>query len=168
VGFAEPQSWPFEFKPDVGCALAHAPAAGDILNDLQSPPTDLPEGAMMQCSLKARALVDDLDEEAVAIQTSAQGDLAPAVTQGVARQFADEQLGLSKPQTVRRTENLRGGSNSRDGPDERHQRRASIRDRSAADRLWTDTLAVDKHLLLKRDRIRDTSRRRSYLASASR
>jgi len=43
----------------------HAPAAGDVLDDLQSPPTDRLDVAMTQRSLESRALVDDLDEEAV-------------------------------------------------------------------------------------------------------
>lgn len=63
VRFAESRSEALQPKPDVGRPLVHTPTAREVLDDVESPSTDVLDVTAAQIALQAGALVDDLHQQ---------------------------------------------------------------------------------------------------------
>jgi hypothetical protein len=93
---AEPRAGAFQLEPHVRGSLVDAPAAGQVVDDVQAPAAELLEVVAAQVVLEAGALVDDLDDEAVVVDAGAEPDVAYAVAKRVRDELADEQLGVDE------------------------------------------------------------------------
>jgi hypothetical protein len=77
----------------VAAALVKSPAAGEGIDDVESPSADAVEVVLANGALEPVALVDHLDQQTVLVKLGAELDHAPTMHERVRDQLGDEQLG---------------------------------------------------------------------------
>jgi hypothetical protein len=78
-----------ELEPHLAAALVESPAAGEGIDDVESPSADAIELVLANGVLEPVALVDHLDEQTVLVKLGAELDPAPTMHERVRDQLGD-------------------------------------------------------------------------------